>query len=392
MNYDEKHIVIVDFVDGVYNAFDGENDFVMSKQEYDDARYKYMSSPYQVVNKDFSGETKNLSIEDAHYYYIEMADQLKEASKGKFNLYKCPTIKNMALNHFYDLTKAIQPEDINNNEAYWINMASSHAITFYEKYKGDIHVYDINSRYPHIMQKNTSTFPIKSGIFQTVKEIEINKYGIYRCKITATDNKPYKFFVYNKSNYYSHLDVEVAQTYGLNVELICDGKPNFLYYPKENLINGSILFKKYVDELYKLKQDKIKGSKLLLNILWGALVEKKLYKETGNFSDAIDLSGRNITRLQTDTHVRVHYTKHEDSQFRTNYGRIKAFVLAFARKAMFYSFRKWEPLIKRIHTDSLYLTEIPCDILPSSNKLGCLKHEYSGQIEILGLNKVVKNL
>ena len=41
-------------------------------------------------NKDnFTKETKALSLIDAYHYYIDMANELREKSDGKFNLYKC---------------------------------------------------------------------------------------------------------------------------------------------------------------------------------------------------------------------------------------------------------------------------------------------------------------
>jgi hypothetical protein len=157
-------------------------------------------------------------------------------------------------------------------------------------------------------------------------------------------------------------------------------------------MSGSYLFKKYVDTLYDLKLKKVKGAKLLLNILWGCLCEKKIYKQSTDFNEKVDLSGRDITRLQTDNAgIKTHYTKHDESQFRTNYGRIKPFVLAYARSQMFFSFRKYEPLLVRCHTDSLWLTEVPLDMFPPSDKLGCLKFEYSSHVEIKSLNKIIKN-
>jgi hypothetical protein len=148
---------MVELVDDEVQAFDGEKCFVISRQEYDDARYKYLSSPFLVVNKSELSETRKAScIEDAYFMYTEMADDLKSKSNGKFNFYKTPTVKNMALNHFYELTKAIQPDAIPNNEAEWINKASVHAITYWEKYKGNVHVYDVNSRYPHLMHQSLS--------------------------------------------------------------------------------------------------------------------------------------------------------------------------------------------------------------------------------------------
>lgn len=389
-NYDEKPIVMVEKVNDICNAYDGEKEFVMCTEEYDESKNKYLSCPVLVVDKNVTKETNKMSLVDAYHYYIEMADELRDKSDGKFNLYKVPTIKNLALNHFYSLTKAIQPDEINNSEASWINAASSHAIMYHEKYEGQVHVYDINSRYPHIMQKSQHHFPIREGTWKTITNIEEKpEYGIYRCKITKLDNKPYKFFVFNDDNHYTHLDVAVAFSYGLKVDLL-DGV-NFLFYPKESLMAGSYLFKKYVDDLYGLKQEKVKGAKLLLNILWGSICEKKIYKQSTELSEKRDFSGGEITRLQCDdTHVRTHFTKPTENQFRTNYGRAKPYILAYARSQNYWSFRKYEPLIVRMHTDSFYMTENPSDMLPPSDKLGMAKLEYAGYVKIMGLNKVVK--
>ena len=79
-----------------------------------------------------------------------------------------------------------------------------------------------------------------------------------------------------------------------------------------------------------------------------------------------------------------------ETQFKTNYGRIKPFILAYARSKFYFRFHKWEHLIVRMHTDSLYLTEVPVDMLPPSDKLGCLKFEGKYKVQISGLNKVSK--
>ena len=388
LSFDEKPIMIINPIDRNYETFDGETVSMMTRQEYEAKRDEYT---HLLVWKDFSPQSNKMELSDAYHYYIEMADQLKEASNGRFNMYRCPTLKNIALNFFYDLTKSVQPEDISNNEAKWINASSSHAVTYWEPYKGRIHAFDINSRYPHVMQKSTNMFPVKAGKWRTIDKIEEKpEFGVYRCRITKKDDKPYKFFVFNDQNHYTHLDISVALAYGMQIELVKDDQPNFLHYPKDCLISGSYLFGRYVETIYELKAKGVKAAKPLLSMLWGALSEKKIFKQTTDMTETVDLSGRDITRLQTDTFIRTHYTKHDDSQFRTNYGRIKPFVLAFARSQNYFSFRKWEDIIMRIHTDSLYMTEVPSDMLPPSKKLGMLKLEYEGHIEIKGLNKVIK--
>ena len=367
-----------------YECFDGESTFMKSiKELYETGNL--------IIDKNYSMESKKMCLEDAYHSYIEMADDLKKESDGLFNFYKTPTVKDMALNHFYSLTKAYQPEDISASESNWINNASFHAVTYWESYSGKAHIFDINSRYPHIMQKSTNMFPIKAGTWKTIDSIqEKPEYGIYRCVITKTTNDKYKFFVFNSEDHYTHLDVIMAKAYELKVELICDGKSNFLYYPKDCLVSGQLLFKKYVDDLYPLKLRKVKGAKLLLNILWGALCETKIYKKTVDYDVPFDLSGCDVKKIEASDRLRTQFTKMNEQQFRTNYGRIKPFLLAFARNQFYFSFRKWEHLIVRMHTDSLYLTEVPTDMHPPSDKLGCLKKEGTYRVEISGLNKLTK--
>jgi len=110
---------------------------------------------------------------------------------------------------------ATQPEKIPLIEASWINDASRGALMYWEPFQGTVHEYDINSRYPHIMQKNNHYFPMKEGNFETLTSpIENIEYGIYRCIITKEGNKPYKLFRFNPKNKYTHLDIIVAINYG----------------------------------------------------------------------------------------------------------------------------------------------------------------------------------
>ena len=69
----------------------------------------------------------------------------------------------MALYEFSNSTKAVQPDEINSTEAQWINDSSHGALMYWEAYKGEVHEYDVNSRYPHVMQKNQHYFPIREG-------------------------------------------------------------------------------------------------------------------------------------------------------------------------------------------------------------------------------------
>jgi hypothetical protein len=74
----------------------------------------------------------------------------------------------------------------------------------------------------------------------------------------------------------------------------------------------------------------------LLNLLWGALCESKTYKKTVDYDIPFDLSGCNIKKLEASDKLRTQFTKMNEPQFKTNYGRIKPFVLAFARSKFYF--------------------------------------------------------
>ena len=382
----ERPIVMTEFLGDEVNAYDGEHCFVMSKEDYKE--YNSHNKDKLMVEKNFSVKTKNMCIEDAYETYIEMADDLKDKSNGVFNMYKCGSIKHLALNYFYEKNKSIQPEPIQNNEAEWIEKASFSAIAYWIKYAGTVYSYDVNSHYPNVMTKNFHYFPIKEGEFTSISEISKKvQYGIYRCIISKLDNKPYKFFKFNDKNYYTHTSIEDARKYGLQVELIIDDQPNFLYYSQDKLMNGSFLFKHYVDEIYKLKIAKAKGAKDLLNILWGALCQTNYKRYVVSSTDEVHIDDAQIKSISSDDKIRIKTVSYKYGYYETNWARIKPFVLSYGRTNMFNRFQKYEDWVVRIHTDGFYLTSEPDDI-EIKDGLGYLKNEGEKHINLTGINKL----
>ena len=395
-SFDERTIVLYEFDDGAINSYDGHSESVMTQQEFEELNT--VSSSVLLVNSTTfkksnyvkSQKRKELTLVDIYELYIEMADEMKRESDGKFNFYKTGSFKQMALNYFYDITKAVQPEEITATESQWIEKASYGALTHWESYKGNVVAYDVNSMYPYVMHKNQHYFPMKEGQFQTLDKIsEKPEYGIYRAIISKPDGKPYKMFQFNKLNYYTHLTIETAFVYGLTVELIIDGKPNALTYTKDKLMNGAFLFQRYVKELYALKLKKVKGSKDLLSILWGGCTETKLYEYYDHDDRDTNITEAVIFKIHAGDKISIkcHHIKHK--LHRTNWGRIKAFVLSYARNHMFYCFRRFEDDIVRINTDCIYLRK-DSDLIKTGTNIGNLKLEYKGYIEISGLNKMLK--
>ena len=120
--------------------------------------------------------------------------------------------------------------------------------------------------YPHIMKK--LAFPIKKGTYTQIKEFEtIINYGIYRCKIEGN-----KLFVTNKSNYYTHFDIQNAIKLNCKIELIMDEQANALIY--DNTCRANNLFFHYVEEVFKWKKKRTRNEKKYL-IYYGEHYVKK---------------------------------------------------------------------------------------------------------------------
>ena len=126
-----------------------------------------------------------------------------------------------------------------------------------------------------------------------------------------------------------------------------------------------------------------------MNVLWGALTESTYYHHNVDQQEECKVDDARITRINVDSKIRIQCIYHKKKQFKTAWGRIKPFVLAYARSRMFFSFRKFEPLVIRMHTDSLVMKE-KNDELKTGPELGNLKYEGMFQVDITGLNRTNK--
>ena len=388
-SFEEKPILMLEYDDGEFQTYDGENNSVMSIEDKCIIDKNPLSQKYIVVSrKSLDKKLQGKCIEEAHENYIKMANSMKGHVGGRYNFFKCGSVKKMALHSFFESTKAVQPDDINACESKWINDSSCGALMYWETYKGKADEYDINSRYPHIMQKNQNYFPIREGQYLTLKEIDVKnvEYGIYRCTITKTDSRLFKFFRFNPKNTYTSIDIKVAIDYGLKIEMIQNGQPNFLYYSKDKLMNGAYLFKSFVDELFELKSQKVDGAKQILNTLWGGLTEKNHFDHTSDPNEEMNINDCNISKISYGNKLSIKCTYYDKPQFKTNWARIKPYILAYAREQMFYRFRSMESDIVYLHTDGFLMKDGHPEMF-LSDKLGGLKYEGSFDVNIVGFNK-----
>jgi len=385
ISFYEKKPIIYDTSN--FLAFDGTNEFLLSKEHRNDI-YNWKTENI-LINK---SKDKKLTLKDEYENFIKNADELKRETNNKINLYKTGNFKVTSLNLFYSLTKYIQPDDIKQLESEWLNNCSLGALMYAEKGEFlNVHKYDVVSMYPSIMS-SIQLFPIKEGQFMHLTEDEFNnmeflKYGIYKCKIEGK----HKLFRNNNNYLYTHIDIKIAKELNLKVNLIEDDGPNFLHYAREKCLTGTEIFKNYVEYLFKLKKNGIKSAKLILNILWGSLCEKKCK------SIYIDNNDKHIKILEGNIDVLkmkpfnkdvtiVEYVDN-DKQFYSNFGRIKPFLLSKGRYVLYNLIKDVINDIVYYHTDG-YIIKNRMDI-KIGNNLGDVKYEgCHDKIVIHNLNKI----
>ena len=368
-----------------FNAYDGKEQFKLMK-EYRNNIYSW-TTPYILINSN----TDNLKEE--YNNFVDDADILLKETNNLINLYKTGNNKTTALNLFYSFNRHIKPDNIRQVEAEYINNSSCGALLYAKAgIYSDVYKYDVCSLYPSIMSSG-ALFPIKEGELLRITTEDFNnmeflKFGIYRAIIRGTTN----LFKFNDNNYYTHIDIKQAQELNLDVKLIEDDQPNFIYYSRDKLITGSELFGQYVKLLFNLKKKGVKKSKQILNILWGALCETNSKTITINNDDTnIKYIDGNINLLKikpfNESFTMIEYINN-DEQFKSNFARLKPFLLSLGRKKLTNLIKDDINNIIFFHTDGW------CGLRPSNIKtgfeLGDLKYEGKAEkLEIIHINKII---
>jgi hypothetical protein len=378
LKYNEKTPLLFDKKNMI--VFDGSNKWEITKAEKHKIIYDY-NSKYILINrqepeKDEQGNKIEIPIEQEYKQFIEIADALKNESNGMINLYKTGSSHDTALNLFDRISKYIIPESILQDEAEWIDNSSFGAIIWAKQYTGELYKYDVKSLYPYIMTSSTLKFPVKRGEFKKIENFcEYIEFGIYRCIVNKSDDENInRLFRFNQDNYYSSIDIMNAKELNLNVELIQDDKPNFLFYSRDKLITFGEVFKTYVDLLFPLKENKVKMAKDILNILWGSLCEKdkrkKFIKDDFEIDEDDDILEIYPT-INDDGHIVK--TINRNNIYKTSFSRLCPFLTGQARRHMTKILLPYKDEVQRVQTDGFLITK---PIHTNTNvKIGMLRYE-----------------
>ena len=385
VSYRERKPII--YNKATYFGYDGKRNYKLSLQElveHYDWKTDYIIIVYEPIIK-VNKQQVEQTMEEAYDRFIIEANTLKEVTNGKINLYKTGKDKVTALHLFESLTKHIGvPPKIGQNEADEVQKASMGAIIFNTKeYVGTYHKYDIKSDYPSIM-KSGMLFPCKEGEFRQLSQEEFNawkssffRYGIYRCHIPY-NAKCKKLFRFNDQNRYTHIDLLRAVQLSLEMQIIMDDQANFLYYSRDKLLTGSEVFGQYVDYCFELKEKKAPKAKSILNVLWGALSQKKIKKRINDNSNPIVISDTDILHgiKPFNDHKTIFEVSKMTSQYKSGWARIAPFLLAKGRAKISSLIEPYQDICIRCHTDSMNLMIQPSDI-KLGDKIGDLVYEGS---------------
>ena len=359
-------------------AYDGEKEYEMSTSER--LEHTYHKTDYILVSA--VDDKFKKSLKEQYDDFINDANILLEKSNGLINMYKTGNDKITALNLFDWMTKHINPDEVEQAKADWISNSALGALIFSEPYEGQAYEYDVKSQYPSI-QKSGMLFPVKKGEFLRLENLpdDYFKYGIYRVIISTSEDKNInKLFRFNFDNFYTHFDLTTAKLLNLKYELIIDDQPNFLYYSRDKCLTGNEIFGPYINLLFELKQLNLTNrTKSILNVLWGALCEKKLVKKDVKINDEnYDIPELNKLHSIKRIAKGKYFVTHKDvtKQYKTSFARILPFIVAKGRGNMAKLMEPYKDTIVKIHTDGFMVSEEPKNI-KLSNSLGGLVFEGS---------------
>jgi hypothetical protein len=386
MNYNEKNPVIWKTGDGCIECYDKKGYWTISVKKLYIDQQKFLSCPNIYIKQ--GKDHKDDSLKQTYEQFIKDATTLKKETDGVINMFKTGSVYDTARCLIDKFTKTIVVDPIEQDEAIFLQKATTGALMYYEKYEGPAYKYDLVSHYPSIMSDQHFRIPIKRGEFRNITKDEFEeetreffRYGIYRCKV-FTDDK--KMFRQNNDNYYTHYDLTMAKKRGYKIELIEDGKPNCLLYSREKVITGYRMFHDYVKLLFDLKKKGITTAKLILNIIWGLMAQRNMRKTK---CTTIEKDKNFIDISEDDMIDSIKPSKFGEDGFllklqetvkyyKYDHARIGPFLLAKGRERIAEVIGSYEDSLVRLHTDGFILkTAMKREHIDLGTDLGQLKYE-----------------
>lgn len=244
------------------------------------------------------------------------------------------------------------------NEYLWFEKPYNGSLMKHKKGIYNCLGFDFSMSYPTILSSRLMVnnklinffTPIKKGKLYRLEKLKKElKYGLYRVKITSTDED--FNFIFNfktDTNVYTHYDIEFCREYqkefNITIDLIIDDEPNALLYRDERLINSREIFDPWYKRLIDLRNELPKNGliKQFSSSIWGYLskTNKRYYneKELDEKPDIIiddDETNENANYLFLNSKDNIDGTVdyllvNKEQPYTKNY-RLKPFITAIQR-------------------------------------------------------------
>ncbi|RIB21195.1 hypothetical protein C2G38_2177342 [Gigaspora rosea] len=218
MSYQDKTILIHKNIANGFEFYDGKRKWYGVKEDFCALHNKYH------FIKANNGET----IMEAYKRINDESEAIAKKTNGRIDMHKSENYTLTTIKFFKEPTLAPQKsEKISEQESAWIDLATTGALIFAERYEGEANQYDVNSMYIFEIIKKDASWPIAPATIEgnsPKKSLQCTRY-----------------LRYNPYGIYTHYDLECAKENGLK---------------KEGGIVGKV-------------------SKALLFSLWGALCEQR---------------------------------------------------------------------------------------------------------------------
>ena len=384
---------------------------------YDGNKLKSMSTDeFNIFKKThlFITTKKPFTIEQTYNNFIEDQSVLYCASDKFINLFNYPNLLFATFGIWTMKTKGISmPDEITPMEAKFINGAFCGGLIWAEeKYKGKLYECDINSAYPSALKYQFRCMT-SEGQFMKMTNQEFDEkmtnpeqhfqVGIYHAKIKKhEDESMNKLFRFNPKNYYTQYDLRFAKENNFKASIIQDDESNALIYDKDSGIDGSKMFKPFVEYMFELrdklpkwyrekckKEERSDICKQILNLLWGALCKRLTERKIVNIKDSFDVfGGKEILQFDGDENFERLSVKYSngDKPFQFPFARIAPFVTARVRYNLGNTMVEHRHHIKRIHTDGFYIDKkIELDYGTELGQYKCIDH---GMCKVHNVNHV----
>jgi len=334
-------------------------------------------------------------------YNINLCSKLTTSSNA-FDIWRDKFLKNdiFLLNseRDIDVRKAIYGARCYKNKNRFISTQYDKIISKEIKYD-DIDDYifdaDVVSLYPTAMSQYK--YPVGRERLTTIYEKD--KLGIYLIDYEAPKNllnpilprKEDKKLIWdlnNGSGWYSSVDIESAESKGYIIKILV----GYCWDESE------YIFKDYIDEFYKMKQEAIKGTpsyslaKLYLNGLYGKMLQRPNHSKDAvlkNNSDFWSILNKNIIQEMSNVGnswlvkyiPKEEFLKPSGAEKPTQLG---VFILAYSRKIMSDHYDKCGNTIERLpfyyDTDSLNIHSSCLDKIKIDKNLGGIDDDVGGKV------------